>query len=113
VHLRREHRRSDIEARALFERSVEGGLGSNAENRARGQIIVKKTSPVVSCQPFQIVSVRASSIERCANGSIERPLPDVIDLLVHRSRQRHHRHGDAEKIVLNQLALFNPGFRQR
>jgi hypothetical protein len=35
-HLRRDHRRSEVEARALLERTNEGSLGWNAEGRKRG-----------------------------------------------------------------------------
>ena len=35
-HLRRDHRRSEVEARALLERINEGSLGWNAEGRKRG-----------------------------------------------------------------------------
>ena len=34
-HLRRDHRRSEVEARALLERTNEGSLGWNAEGRKR------------------------------------------------------------------------------
>ena len=35
-HLRRDHRRSEVEARALLERTNEGSLGWNVEGRKRG-----------------------------------------------------------------------------
>jgi hypothetical protein len=35
-HLRWDHRRSEVEARKLLERTNEGGLGWNAEGRKKG-----------------------------------------------------------------------------
>jgi hypothetical protein len=35
-HLRRDHRRSEVEAHTLLERSNQGSLGCNAEGRRKG-----------------------------------------------------------------------------
>lgn len=51
-HLRRDHHRSEIEARTLLERSSQGSLGWNAEDRKKGAC-----SPLVPVKRSQAGSV--------------------------------------------------------
>jgi hypothetical protein len=45
------------------------------------------------------LKVRRDSRRR-ADGALERPAADVIDLLLHGARERHDLHRDADQIVL-------------
>src|SRR5579862_1459036 len=50
---------------------------------------------------------------RCADRAFEGPATNVIDLFLHRLRQRHHLGGSLEEILFGELPLRQPRLGQR